>query len=964
MRYIYATIAALASCGITGSVHGDFWNSPYVEVAASDGSTGDAFGYSVAVDGDTCVIGALGFHSVATSSAYVFTNAGGTWSQVAELDSPSGGTFSDRFGCSVALDGDTCMVGAYGVNTGRAYVYTKSGDTWSQAQELTASGGASAFGVSIAIEGDTCVIGAYGTNSYTGSAYVFTNTGGTWSQVAELTAPDGASNDGFGASVALDGDTCVISAYGDNDFTGSAYVFTKSGGTWSHVQKLTAHGLGIDSYFGLGVALDGNTCVIGASSDLQTGRGSAYVFTNTGGTWSQVQKLTPTGGEFNDNFGYSVALDGDICVIGAYGTNSTNTGSAYVFNKSGGTWSQVQKLTPTGGAIGNYFGKSVDFDGSTCVIGAPFQSPTDTGSAYLYGSPAIETGACCIGDSCDVTTASDCQGDWLGADTNCSGAPCSIAQSEAIAWGNNDFGQCNVPAGETFVQVAAGLSHTIGLRADGTAIAWGDNPTGQCNVPAGETFVEVAAGGNHNIGLRADGTAIAWGYNLSGICDIPAGETFVQVAAGGYHTIGLRADGTAIAWGYNFYGPCNVPVGETFVQVAAGNSHTIGLRADGTAIAWGLNSSGQCDIPSGEIFVEVATGGYHSIGLRADGTAIAWGSNAFGQCDIPAVETFAQIAAGHYHTIGLRADGTAIAWGSNVFGQCDIPAGETFVQVAACSEHTIGLRAGGASDSDNDGIPDSQDQCPGEDDTIDTDVDGTPDCLDGCPNDPDKIAPGVCGCGEPDIDSDGDGTFDCDDGCPNDPLKTEPGACGCGVTDADDDANGTPDCLEQPCNGDTDQDGIVDIVDLLNVISDWGECEQPMSIYSAEAWGKNDYGQSVVPVNQEFVQVAVGREHSLGLRADGTAIAWGSNAYGACDVPVVNFTQVSAGGNHSLGLRSDGTTLAWGQNYYGQCDVPAGESFVQVVAGHAHSSGLRADGTAIGWGLNNFGQCDVPAGET
>ena len=139
----------------------------------------------------------------------------------------------------------------------------------------------------------------------------------------------------------------------------------------------------------------------------------------------------------------------------------------------------------------------------------------------------------------------------------------SFAAETAIAWGYNNHGQCNVPAGETFVQVAAGVYHSIGLRADGTAIAFGHNGHDQCNVPAGETFVQVAGGYRHTIGLREDGTAIAWGNNDYGQCDFPAGEAFVQVSCGQSHTIGLRADGTAIAWGNNVEGQCNVPAGES-----------------------------------------------------------------------------------------------------------------------------------------------------------------------------------------------------------------------------------------------------------------------------------------------------------------------------------------------------------------------------------------------------------------
>ena len=173
---------------------------------------------------------------VAAVASLSFTGTGlGDWAPLPvnlsnELTAPDSG----NFGSSVAIDGDTCVIGAQGTNseTGSAYVFTNTGGTWNQVAELTATDGASydRFGTSVAIDGDTCLIGAQGTNSYTGSAYVFTNAGGTWSQVAELTASDAASEDQFGISVAIDGDTCVIGALGANSATGSAYVYGSSSG--------------------------------------------------------------------------------------------------------------------------------------------------------------------------------------------------------------------------------------------------------------------------------------------------------------------------------------------------------------------------------------------------------------------------------------------------------------------------------------------------------------------------------------------------------------------------------------------------------------------------------------------------------------------------------------------------------------------------------------------------------------
>ena len=174
MRYIYATIAALASCGITGSTHGDFWFAPFVELAASDGSTGDAFGYSVAIDGDTCVISAIRTDSE-TGSAYIYASyEDGNWTQAAKLTA-SNGEIDDYFGLDVAIDGDTCVIGAYETysNTGSAYIYTVDDKgVWNQVTELTASDGESGdrFGNSVAIDGDTCMLGAYGAESQAGRA--------------------------------------------------------------------------------------------------------------------------------------------------------------------------------------------------------------------------------------------------------------------------------------------------------------------------------------------------------------------------------------------------------------------------------------------------------------------------------------------------------------------------------------------------------------------------------------------------------------------------------------------------------------------------------------------------------------------------------------------------------------------------------------------------------------------------
>ena len=406
----------------------EYLKAQVAKLTASDGAAVDYFGESVAVDGDTIVVGAYNDddNGTASGSAYVYVRQSGAWSQVAKLTA-SDGAAVDYFGESVAVDGDTIVVGAYwdddnGRDSGSAYVFTKPDTGWtttnSFAAKLTASDGADLdyFGESVAVDGDTIVVGAYWDDDNgrdSGSAYVFTKPGTGWtttnSFAAKLTASDGAGLDYFGESVAVDGDTIVVGAYNDDDNgrdSGSAYVFTKPGTGWtttsSFAAKLTASdGAGRD-YFGESVAVDGDTIVVGAYNDDDNGTnsGSAYVFTKPGTGWTTTSsfaaKLTASDGVAVDNFGESVAVDGDTIVVGAYkdDDNGTNSGSAYVFTKPGTGWTTTNsfaaKLTASDGAAVDYFGESVAVDGDTIVVGA-YQDDDkgkNSGSTYVYAVPA------------------------------------------------------------------------------------------------------------------------------------------------------------------------------------------------------------------------------------------------------------------------------------------------------------------------------------------------------------------------------------------------------------------------------------------------------------------------------------------------------------------------------------------------------------------------------------------------
>ena len=249
-------------------------------------------------------------------------------------------------------------------------------------QKVTASDGTanSYFGSAAALNGSTALIGADGDNSFQGAAYLFTKSNGSWSEGQKLTASDGLPGDEFGYRVVLADNTLLVGAFtatvGGVVSQGAAYVFTQSDGTWSESQKLTASDGALFDNFGASVALDGSTLVVGANGATVGGnaaQGAVYVFTESNGTWTQTQKLTANDGAAYDNFGLSVALKGSTILVGspraAIGANA-GQGALYVFTESNGTWSQTQKLTASDGATNDSFGESVALDGSTALIGA------------------------------------------------------------------------------------------------------------------------------------------------------------------------------------------------------------------------------------------------------------------------------------------------------------------------------------------------------------------------------------------------------------------------------------------------------------------------------------------------------------------------------------------------------------------------------------------------------------------
>jgi hypothetical protein len=358
----------------------------------------------------------------------------------------------DFFGGTVALSGDTLVVGASGeasgngnqsddsaTNAGAVYVFRRSGGTWTQEAYLKASNaqGADFFGTSVAISGDLIAVGASGeasnaTGPYAnqsdnsaagaGAVYVFSRIGTTWSQEAYIKASNTGAGDAFGQHLALDGDTLAVSAINEDSAStgingvqsnnssqdsGAVYVFRKTGVTWAQEAYVKASNTGGGDQFGASVSLGGGTLAVGAidedsnatgvggnqANETAGDAGAAYVFTRSGVTWSQQAYVKASNTDGGDLFGYSVALSGNRLAVGAFGESSGATGvdgdqsddsvgasgAAYVFLRTGTTWAQEAYVKASNTGFADRFGSSLALVGDVLAVGASGEASNAVG---------------------------------------------------------------------------------------------------------------------------------------------------------------------------------------------------------------------------------------------------------------------------------------------------------------------------------------------------------------------------------------------------------------------------------------------------------------------------------------------------------------------------------------------------------------------------------------------------------
>lgn len=477
---------------------------------AAEPDVNDYFGFALDVSGDRAVLGAWHEDSAATGvngdesdesmtqagCAYIFVRSGSSWVQEAYLkaSNPDPG---DQFGFAVAIDGDTAVVStrfedsaAQGIdgdqsdnsapNAGAVYVFVRESGAWSQQAYLKASNAEAQdrFGFAVALEGDTLVVGAIDESSgattvdgdqldngtaLAGAAYVFVRENGAWSQQAYLKASNAGADDRFGASIGISDDTVLIGASSeggnatgvngdgsDNSMfrAGAAYVFVRSGTTWSEQAYLKASNTELDDYFGHYVALSGDTAVVGAeredggspgvngdqSDNSAQNSGAAYVFVRNGTQWSQEAYVKASNPGAFDQFGVSVSIAGDRLLVGSEYEDSSapgvggdeadesavDAGAAYYFTRRGTQWVQRAYLKSATPAAGDTFGFSLAVDGETALVSSFFEdgSAPNVGAAYAFDLSEPVTSHC-FGDGADGVDCPCGNASVLGSRSGC-----------------------------------------------------------------------------------------------------------------------------------------------------------------------------------------------------------------------------------------------------------------------------------------------------------------------------------------------------------------------------------------------------------------------------------------------------------------------------------------------------------------------------------------------------------------
>ncbi|MES2569866.1 MAG: HYR domain-containing protein, partial [Verrucomicrobiota bacterium] len=542
--------------------------------------------------------------------------------------------------------------------------------------------------------------------------------------------------------------------------------------------------------------------------------------------------------------------------------------------------------------------------------------------------------------------------------------------------------------------IASGHHHALALKNDGTVVAWGDNNYGKINVPAGLAGVQaVAAGGDHSVALKNNGTVVAWGRNTYGQTNVPAGLAGVQaIVAGVDHTVALKSDGKVVAWGFNSNGETNVPAGLTGVKaIASGGAHTVALKNDGSLVGWGRGEHGQISLSGLGNVRAIAAGSRFTLVLQINGSVVARGEMVVP----PGITNIKSIAAGGYHAVALRNDGTVVAWSADgVIGAApltSVPAGLKNVEAVTAGEsHTLALRSDNATVDFG-----TQNLRVASEAKVFT--------LRNIGAAPLQITQASTQTGSfalvPDffVDTQGMSNAVPAGGETTVRVRFKPGSLGKRYASlyifSNDSAGynltltGEGVDMLAPLIEDHTNIGPIEATSSSGAMVNYSPAvvtensdTPPTVTYSQNSDTLFPIGVTTVTITAKdaqnntatkaFTVTVVGPprlsiEQPSGLALTGRVLAWGLDEKGQANVPsrLVGVKSISAGESFTAALKTDGTVVAWGDNQYGQLNVPAGLKEVRAIAtGAAHTLALKDDGTIVAWGLNTVNQASVPNG--
>ena len=571
-------------------------------------------------------------------AAWVYTRSGGVWSQQGSKLVGTGNTGAARQGISVSLsaDGNTAIVGGDldNSNQGAAWVYTRSGGVWSQqGSKLVGTGatGAARQGISVSLsaDGNTAIVGGDADNSGQGAAWVYTRSGGVWTQQGSKlvgTGATGTAGQGYSVSLSADGNTAIVGGYGDNSYQGAAWVYTRSGGVWSQQgSKLVGTGATGAAQQGYSVSLsaDGNTAIVGGNRD-NSFQGAAWVYTRSGGVWSQQgSKLVGTGATGAANQGYSVSLsaDGNTAIVGGYADNSSQ-GAAWVYTRSGGVWSQQgSKLVGTGatGAANQGYSVSLSADGNTAIVGG-LNDNSNQGAAWVFvGGPMISVTGSLSAMSTSYGTASTAQSFTVSGTTltnNIVITPPSgfeVSTSSGTGYGSTvSLTPTSGTVASTTIYIR--LSATVSVASSpysGNVVISSTGATSQNIATASSTVTAAtltitANNANKTYGATLTGAAGSTAFTSSGLqnsetigsVSLAYGTGSAATAAVGTYTGSVTPSaatgGTFTASNYNItYSAGNIIVGQAALTITANNANkTYGQTLTNATGSTAFTSSG------------------------------------------------------------------------------------------------------------------------------------------------------------------------------------------------------------------------------------------------------------------------------------------------------------------------------------------------------------------------------------